>query len=324
MTADRHIGARCALTLFGAVLLAMTPVGVLAQGVSGAELIAQLQNSAPAGDLDGAVSMARIHGVPDAALDDLLQRSRERGVDNAVLVSWIQNLDGLVRSRLPLDPVASRYLEGLAKGVPPARIDAAIDRLVARLEQAARYIDAKYPGAKDTESREARLTAIDHTAYVLGLGLNDQYMDRSLAMVLRESDSIRDLNSPILTLGILVSSGISPDKSLEVIDAAWTHGYRGPTLERLGKALGRLGQDGQAPPADLVDQVLRMIGSDAGQENVFREMDNLIGRDDYQLPGLGPGDDPTIRRGDTDGRETDPPSQPNTRDQFKPIERDAN
>jgi hypothetical protein len=291
--------------------------------VSGAGLVAQLQNAPPGGeDLQGALAMARVHGVPDAYLTDLVQRGGERGVQESALRAWIHTLDSVARRRLPVGPVASRYLEGLAKGIPPVRIDPAVATLVTRLERAARHIDATYSEPKDAEGREARLTAIDHAAYVLGLGFDDRTMDRSLAMIRQESDVIGDLNAPMLTLGILVASGIRPEKSIEVVDAAWSHGYRGPTLERLGKALGRVGQDGGTPSEEVVDQVLRMIGEDTAQENVFKEMDHLTGRDDYELPGLGPGDDPTIRRGDTDGKVGDKPSDgPDTRDQFKPIER---
>jgi hypothetical protein len=286
--------------------------------VSGAGLVAQLQNAPSGGEtLHGALAMARIHGVPDATLTDLMTRGGDRGVEESVLRVWIQNLDSVASRGLPVAPVASRYLEGLAKGIPAARIDAAVATLVARLEQAARHIDTTYPEPANAGDRAARLTAIDHTAYVLGLGFDDQTMNRSLAMVRQESEAIVDLNAPMLTLGILVASGIGAEKSLEVVDAAWNHGYRGSTLERLGKALGRAGKEGTSPD-EVVDQVLQMIGEDTAQENVFKEMDHLTGRDDYQLPGLGPGDDPTIRRGDTDRKLGDKPSDnPDTRDQFK-------
>ena len=55
------------------------------------------------------------------------------------------------------------------------------------------------------------------------------------------------VQAPLLALGVLVASGVEPDKSLQVVSSAWEHGYRGDDLKRLGKALGRLGQGGEGP-----------------------------------------------------------------------------
>jgi hypothetical protein len=273
-------------------------------------------------DLEAALSAARDRGVEGALLESLVQRAEQQGISAAVTVAWIDRVRSLAENRLPVHPVVSRYLQGLAKGIPPQRIDVVVDRLETRLEEAARHIDARYPMPQDASGRRARLTAIDHGAYVLGLGVSQDHLDRSLTLVSADAPSVRDVQAPILTLGILVASGIAPDKSLEVVDTAWESGYRGENLERLGKALGRRGHEGEPPSIEVVDQVLRLIGSDLTQDEVFQGLDELTGREDYWLPGLGPGDDPTIRRGDTD-RDLDPPSSPDQRDdhQFRPIER---
>lgn len=276
----------------------------------------QLQDSP---ELQGAATRAIDGGADRELLSSLILRGREENLPNEVLLPWVEHVESVALRRLPTAPVLSRYLEGIAKSVPVPRIDAAIRVLENRLELAAQRVDAVYPPPSSRDEERARLAAIDHAAYALGLsGMNEEFLDRSLALALADEDPMGEVESPVLTLGILVSSGIQPERSLEVVSVAWNHGYRGNDLERLGKAVGRLRNDGGSP--DVVETVLKMIGSDASREEVFRGLDDLTGRGDYTSPGLAPGDDPTIRRGDTN-RDLDPPagSAPKDPAQPKPV-----
>jgi len=289
-----------------AVPVPVVSVALLLMGAAGPSAAAVPMHPAlMAAGLD-AGSLAAL--TPEAART-LRERAALAGVAPERAEAWVGRLQALADDRLPVAPVLSRYLQGLSKGVPPARIEAAVSDLESRLRQAAARIDAVYAIPSDPAQTQARLVTIDHGAYALGVGVTDSDLTHSIRLVEKDELPLTAVEAPILTLGLLASSGLTPARSLEVVDAAWNHGYRGENLERLGKALGTLGNDGRAPSGEVVQQVLKMIGADASQEAVFRGLDELMGRDDYRLSGSSPGEDPTIRRGDT-GRDDLPGDVP--------------
>lgn len=244
-------------------------------------------------ELDEAVKAALAAGVEPTQLAGLLVGAHDRDLDADVLVGWVNRTGRLAGKDLPVAPVVSRYLQGLAKGVPPSRIDLVIDGLEARLEESAWRIDSVCEVRTDPVSREARLASIDHGAYALGLGISNEDLSQSITLAWEEMGNIEAVQAPMLTLGILVASGIAPDKSMEVVNTAWTHGYRGNNLERLGKSVGRLGRDGQAPSPEVVNEVIEMIGKESSKDRVFKGLDELVGREEYRIPGTYPGSDPT-------------------------------
>lgn len=297
------------LTAFVVVLAAAVPAGF-----GPAPAAASMQPALLAAGLDAGALAAL---TPEAA-QTLRDRAAASGVSAEQAEIWVKGLQQLSDDNLPVAPVLSRYLQGLSKGVPPSRIDAAVADLESRLRQAAARIDAVYGATADPAQKEARLVAIDHGAYALGVGVTESDLTHSIRLAGQGGLPLSAVEAPVLTLGLLASSGLTPARSLEVVDAAWNHGYRGDSLERLGKALGTLGSEGHAPSSDVVQQVLKMIGDDASQEAVFRGLDQLMGRDDYRLSSSSPGEDPTIRRGDTgrDDLPTDVPHKDNNQAMF--------
>jgi hypothetical protein len=302
------------LVALGVVMMAIP--GSASQGFEPGleQSVALYQGAAESPELWEAVQAAVAQGVDQNQLQILIREAKEGNLPAATLIAWVQRTEQLGQKQLPVSPVLSRYLQGLAKGVPVARIDAVVDELEGRLEEAAWRVDAVVDASDDPAARHARLVTIDHGAYALGLGVPANHLDHSISLAWDDSRSIEEIQAPVLTLGILVASGISVDKSMEVVDAAWVHGYRGSSLERLGKALGRLGGEGDGPSAEVVNEVLEMIGSDATQDRVFQGLDELIGREGYRLSGTMPVDDPTIRRGDPGKRALPDDQSPNKDD----------
>ena len=301
----------------------MIAVWGLAAGISWALLgtspaVAEASSGAPGQVvLQEAASRAIGIGADAELVQSLVERAEAEGIPAPMVGSWLERVTRVMDQGLPATPLLSRYLEGIAKRVPPARIEAAVDALESRLQLAAQRVDAVYPAPRTQKEANARLAAIDHAAYALGLsGMSEGVLDRSLALARTDDNSLNEIESPVLTLGVLVASGIQAERSLEVVSVAWDHGYRGNDLERLGRAVGRLRNDA-APSTDVVETVLKMIDSNASREEVFKGLDDLTGRDDYTSPGLAPGDDTTIRRGDTH-KDLDPPSGSAPKDPAQP------
>jgi hypothetical protein len=249
-------------------------------------------------DLHAALQEAASQGADPGLLEGLVRGARDGGIPAGTLASWVRHAGRLAADRLPESPVVSRYLQGVAKNVPVDRIEGAVTELETRLTEAAALVDAACPAPTDPAGREARLRAIDHTAYALGLGVAKDDLDHSLDLAMHETVPVEAAQAPVLTLGILVSSGIPADKSVKVIDAAWSRGYRGDDLERLGKAVGGLGREGNAPAGELVDRVVALIDQEPSRDRVFQGLDDLMGHETSRVPPITVGDDPTLHRGD--------------------------
>jgi hypothetical protein len=246
--------------------------------------------------LNTAVQSALAAGVQPDVLAEVLTRSAETDLPDSDLLLIVNHATRLAQRNLPVAPVVSRYLQGLAKGVPFPRIQAVTDQLDARLVEAARRVDAKLPAPTDEATSRARLNAIDHGAYALSVGVSETAFDHSLGLAADEQRPLEAVQAPLLTLGVLVSSGVAPAKSVEVVDSAWKHGFRGQDLERLGKAVSRLSRD-EGSASKVVGQILAMI-DDSSQERVFQGLDELIGRTEggRSTTTIGPGEDPGNRR----------------------------
>jgi hypothetical protein len=249
-------------------------------------------------------------GADPATVAEFIAGAGTQGVPDRDVLAALNRAEHLAGDRLPVGPVLSRYMQGLAKGIPFARIETVVDGLEAWLVDSARRIDTALPAPADPAGERARLTAIDHGAYALSVGVSEAALDRSIQLAAKESRPVEAAQAPVLALGVLVASGANPEKSWEVVNAAWRNGYRGEDLERLGKALGRLSRDGQGPPAEVMDQVLAQIGSNAGRDRVFEGLDALCGdgggRSTGAGPGAGKGQDPARDRPDNDRGQGDP------------------
>jgi len=271
--------------------------------------------SAPDPGLENAVRTALARGVDEALLRSLLEKGTPDVLPSETLTAWVEHAGQLAELGLPVNPVVSRYLQGLAKGVPISRIESAVLVLEDRLRQAALLVDAL--GAPVSALPSARLITIDHVAYALGLGLPVEEVERSLALAGTEPDPARAAQAPVLTLGILTASGLSHETSFELVATAWDKGYRGDSMERLGKALGTANPEGGAPSQKLVQEVLMLLGEESSQDRFFEGLDELMGRQGYRLPVIGIEGDANGRRGDR-GRIKDPIVTPKDQDNQRP------
>jgi hypothetical protein len=227
----------------------------------------------------------------DQLRGELLRRTAEVGLLPDQTRSILERVDRIEAAELPSRPVLDRYLEGLAKGIPLARIEAVVDQLEERLRDTAREIDRVFPREQFAHASKERLALIDDGAYALALGLPASGLEQAMRLAAAEQGGPKEGTAPVLAVGCLVGGGIEPEASLEVVRTAWNHGYRGEELERLGRDLGSLGRSGHAPASEVVAQIMGMIRSNADRENVFRNLDALC------RPATRPGEDPNHMHG---------------------------
>ncbi|NNF07862.1 MAG: hypothetical protein HKN21_13950, partial [Candidatus Eisenbacteria bacterium] len=271
-------------------------VGVLATALMAAGGLAQ--------DLGPIQTQLQLEGSPPATWSDtdnqivaeLLLRMAEVGSPSEDINQVWETCLSLAAAQLPVRPVASRYLQGLAKGVPMIRIHVAAEGVVTRLGEAAQHLSSNqtFAGISDDQLRNSIL---DHGAYALEVGVAPEMLNRSLDLCEIPGQTPRDLyeeiRSPILAMSFLVYAGVDDDRSFELVSTAWDQGYRGPNLERLGESVVRLGQT-NVGPVDAVNHVMVLLEDQISPDLMFESLDTL--GDIPLTPGHVPVDDPARRR----------------------------
>ncbi|MFH1833835.1 MAG: hypothetical protein ABH877_02325 [bacterium] len=230
-------------------------------------------------------------GLPDLRAE-LRERAAEVGLAEADQVRMEQRLVRIEAADLPVRPVLDRYLQGLAKAVPFARIESVVDQLETRLRDAAASIDEVFPPARTGPDPQQRLALIDDGAYALGAGVPPSGVTLALRLAENEQTGPVAAAAPVLVVGCLTASGMAPDQSVDLVREAWGRGFRGMELERLGRDLAGLGRPGQGPPPAAIDRLHEMMREGADRERILRHLDTMHGPDGYRGPGIGPGQDP--------------------------------
>ena len=232
-------------------------------------------------------------GASDEMARSLVDHIDEHALPMTTVAAWLENTARLGEEGLPLNTVLSFYVQGVAKGYPADRIEPVVATVEHRLREAAALVDAMGP----TSNVETRRKVIDDVAWVLGLdGVSKDDVSRPITLAREEDKPVDAMHSPVLTFGTLVASGLTTETSFGVVNAAWTKGYRGEPLERLGSALANANPSGGAPPQHLVNEVMQLLDRETSQDRFFQGLDELMGREGYRLPSLGPSEDPLGRR----------------------------
>ena len=266
-------------------------------------------------ELAAYVQQLRATGAQPAMVDALLVRALENGIPEASMVDVVHRLHDLYQRGLPVEPVLSRYLQGLSKGVPISRIDRAADAVEARLALAARHVDRRSQEQGVVISPEERLRTVDSAAYALGAGLSEEQLDKSLDLVCRDlaegkaSVGENDLNAPVLAVGMMVSGGVDGSRSYEIVSQAWRQGYRSGDLQSLSHAVLEIGK--QSSPSQAADRVLDLLSQNYDVDGLFQTLDAIqaVPAGEGVLPG-GNGNDPVRGRLPTPGEERTPEKQP--------------
>ncbi len=268
-------------------------------------------------DLSRASHAAVAKGVSPDALSEFLHRAGENEYPPADLLIAVGRLGRVAASDLPVDPVLSRYLQGMAKHVPSPRVEAAVGALEIRLKDAAVLIDAAFP-AQELD-RDSRLKAVDHGAYAIQVGVPIEVFDRALSLARGDSAPLNSVQAPLLAMGVLSASGVDPDRSMDLVSQAWSHGIRGPELEQLGKTVGVYARYSGGDAGEVVTEVIRMLESDLTSDRIFAGLDTMHPEARGQLP---PGADPTVVPGNRriGDRPQETPRGPEGDSQFAPWE----
>lgn len=236
-------------------------------------------------------------GASADLLADLLGRFTEVGAGPDDVLEGARRARALAEEDLPADPVVDRYLQGLSKGVPLDRIRQVADGIEARLREFADLASRHLAGFRERGTPEERRSLIEQGAYALGAGAPPGHLGRALDLVPPSETSLGGSEPPLLALACLVGVGVDPDRSLEVVEAAWERGIRGDDLSRFGRDLGVAARFDPDPGLPVVDEALRLLRGGDGMARIADFLEEIRKGEGNRPPGAGPMEDPASMRG---------------------------
>jgi hypothetical protein len=229
-----------------------------------------------------------------AALAALLFALASPGLpDDARLAAVRPRLEQLVEraaaAGLPTEMLVSKVREGLAKGVDPARIEAATVRLSESLSAAQRYMVGRRPGGTPAAPlvravAEARMAGVALTAI------------DPLVTAERPEVSARRAVEVVTDLSL---RGYPPERAAAVVRDVQARD--GAALDRLPGTLETLRQDYALSRAEAVDALARGLASSDSLQAAFTRT-----ADDERRQGQGRGRGPSSDHGASEGGDGSP------------------
>ncbi len=208
-------------------------------------------------------------GVPAEDVEVIVARAAGRGMDAGTINRFLGLGASVKKDGLPAGPLLDRIEQGLSRGIPAARIQAAADRLAQKLAEARPVVDGLIrdglkPGAaagrdaaivstaralendmttRDIESigeavqgRKGSLAlfagAVDTAAYFKGSGMSPGTASHLAAHAVQEGYSLRDLNSLVKRMDREMKRGVKAEDFAAALEREGRQGER--EMERRG------------------------------------------------------------------------------------------
>lgn len=283
--------------------------------------IGPLAAAGQASDLDALVNRGSAAGLSAGLLESVVERGERRGLSEDAIRGVITPAIELAENDLPGAPLLTKTLEGIAKNVPPARMQPVLQTFRTHTEEAGRVVDAwlASEGAADVlGSSASRRGSEDRTALIRGVtAARQQNLSLEVAeawlTALPEAVSARpiavsQIESAIRVLPQLPDADQPASAGHRLAYAAVEAEYDPSAIRQLPHALEQARRQNEQPVRTLARHAAGAIGGGQPAPQVLGTLFR------GGIPGggppehAGPPDDP--RRGPPDTPPNDPPGNP--------------
>ena len=215
-------------------------------------------------DVQALLDRGREAGADIEQMRTVVERARQAGLDAETTASLLHPAVTLAEQDLPTGPLLSKTLEGVAKQVPPARMQAVLQQHRTHTEQAGQLVtqwtqrsevrqllggaeDA--PGAGSQEKARIRLITPIAEAQQQDLPIEkiEGFLDGLPANVERRPVSPAEVAAAVNVLPDLPGNGASPEDAQQLLTAALNAGYSPESLRQLPSALQSAHQKSKRP-----------------------------------------------------------------------------
>ena len=250
------------------------------------------------------LSMALTHWISPVQAESLSDQDRAeinrlraaQGHSVEDLKPLLEQVNQAGERGLPVESLANKVKEGLAKGIDPKRIDPVLQQMTSRLESAHEVLqEAKSRGMAEGNRQRALETMAE--AFARGATVDEVRELSRLSQEGRHKATQEELAAGAKSLAVMKEGKISSNDGTALVGEGIKQGYRSSDLLDLGREVKRRGsdfQEGRASLKALREQVRR------GERNdrLFKDKDR-----GESGSGSGGGRGDRDNRGDRGGRD---------------------
>jgi hypothetical protein len=200
-------------------------------------------------------------GIPEEDVEIIVGRGLERGVDAGTLGSFLETAARTKQQGLPARPVLDRIEQGLSKGVPPERIDAAAGRLADGLAKAKPLVEGLLQNGLRVGAGGAKDAALESVARAGEQGLSAGTMQGLGEKVRSRGQSLEQFERAVRTLSFLSGSGMQADAAERVVSACIDRDLTERDYARLERKVSDMVRQGRS-----LDDIVRAADREANKE----------------------------------------------------------
>lgn len=198
-------------------------------------------------EVKAGASSAISAGVPAEDVEVIVSRATDRGMDARTITRFLDLSASAKKDGLPAGPVLDRIEQGLSKGVPADRIQAASDRLVQKLAEARPVVDGLIRAGVKPHAGAGRDGAIVSAARALEKNMTSRDIENIGATVQGKKGSLGLFTGAVEAASYFTGSGMSPKTASHLVTNAVGKGYSARDLDSLVKQVDREMKRGNKP-----------------------------------------------------------------------------
>lgn len=229
-------------------------------------------------------------GIPAEDVEIIIGRGLERGADAATLDSFLETAVRTKQQGLPIRPVLDRIEQGLSKGVPPERIDAASKRLADGLATAKPLVDGLVQNGLPAGTGNAREAALESVARAHEQSLSSDMMQALGEKVRAQGQSLDQFERAVRTLSFLAGNGVPADAAERMVRDCIDRNLTERNYGRLERKVSDMVRQGRS-----MDEIVRAVdrevskerGSGEGRDSGRQDRDTSGNRDAGGRGGRG-------------------------------------
>ncbi len=176
-------------------------------------------------------------GVPAEDVEVIVERAIGRGMDAGTINRFLDLGSSAKKDGLPVGPVLDRIEQGLSKGIPAERIQAASDRLVQKLAEARPVVDSIIQAGVKPRTSAERDGAIASSARALEKNITIRDIEGMGAAVQGKKGSLGLFVGAADTAAYFTGSGMSSKTASNLVTNAVQKGYSAGDLNSLIKRM---------------------------------------------------------------------------------------
>lgn len=249
-------------------------------------------------DVEALLERGRKAGVNTEQMKMVAKRARRAGLSSEATASLLRPAAVLAEQDLPAGPLLSKTLEGLAKRVPPARMQPVLQQYRIHTKQAGRLVNqwtqrsdvqtllgtSEAPPGKTQKKAHAQLVTAATEAQQQDVPTKDieAFLNGLPNGIERRPVSLDQVATAVGVLPDLPGNGTSLETARQLLTSALSAGYSPESLRQLPSALKSAHQKSKRPVDVLAQGAVQAIAKGTPAATVLQ---NLF---QGALPGGGP------------------------------------